>query len=592
MGGFGGRGGDWTQGGTSWTVDYPKGDRTFIRLLKRLSLIDVRSVEQPVNLDDGDDVFDWPFLIVGMPGSWDLTDAQAAKLREYLLRGGYLLCDSFFGTNEWAGFEAGLKRIFPDRPVIDLPTIIVFHRVTSVNAAGRQLPLAMGYGYERPIAMMVQFRIGGCGGRCRPRDGGDCVQQRPGCSWQLADEPQYHKKIPAWYPSGCELRCVCLSLISGAQTWAKICNLKTVNKIVAHNAKNMPFVAQRLRNTLNSAGSPLKKSLSLVKSEACHAQKRHARRQTGRVSTDLSRMVAADGIAPNLLGALENWQQLNRIAAAVHDLNAGRSADALSFDVTQAAAPLPRAPQWLDASAYQSHGDLLEKVFNMEPPAHKREIPLMYQGASDDLLGPREDVLLPSEADGIDFEAEVGVIVDDVPMGITAADATAHIKLLVLINDVSLRALAFKDIKTGFGFLQAKPSTSFSPVAVTPDELGSAWSRGQVNLPVQVYWNEREFGHPHAGAMGFSFEELIAHGARTRRLSAGTVLGSAPSPTITTVKWARAVSPSAWHREEDLGEVRTPYMKFGDRVRIDMLDAAGRSIFGAIDQRMVQKTYP
>lgn len=312
------------------------------------------------------------------------------------------------------------------------------------------------------------------------------------------------------------------------------------------------------------------------------------------VSTDLSRMVAADGIAPNLLAALEDWQQVeSKLQQLSHDLNAGRSVAALPFDVTQAAAPLPRAPQWLDASAYHSHGDLLEKVFNMEPPAHKREIPLMYQGASDDLLGPHEDVLLPSEADGMDFEAEVGVILDDVPMGITAADATAHIKLLVLINDISLRALAFKDIKTGFGFLQAKPSTSFSPVAVTPDELGSAWARGRVNLPVQVYWNEREFGHPHAGAMGFSFEELIAHAARTRRLRAGTVLGSG---TISNDNYREVGSACIAERrgieKEDLGEAKTPYMKFGDRVRIDMHDAAGHSIFGAIDQRMVQKTYP
>lgn len=309
------------------------------------------------------------------------------------------------------------------------------------------------------------------------------------------------------------------------------------------------------------------------------------------VSTDLSRMIAADGIAPNLLTALEDWARVEpRLQQLSRDLNAGRAA-AVPFDATQAAAPLPRAPQWLDASAFHSHGDLLEKVFNMVPPAHKREIPLMYQGASDDMLGANEDVPLPSEADGIDFEAEVGVILDDVPMGITAANATSHIKLVVLINDVSLRALAVQEVKTGFGFLQAKPSTSFAPVAVTPDELGAAWSNGRVNLPVQVYWNEREFGHPHASAMGFSFEELIAHAAKTRRLSAGTVLGTG---TISNDNYREVGSACIAERrgieKEDLGETKTPYMKFGDRVRIDMRDTAGRSIFGAIDQRMVQKT--
>lgn len=309
------------------------------------------------------------------------------------------------------------------------------------------------------------------------------------------------------------------------------------------------------------------------------------------VSTDLSRMIAADGIAPNLLTALEDWARVEpRLQQLSRDLNGGRAA-AVPFDVTQAAAPLPRAPQWLDASAFHSHGDLLEKVFNMVPPAHKREIPLMYQGASDDMLGAYEDVPLPSEADGIDFEAEVGVILDDVPMGITAAKATPHIKLVVLINDVSLRALAVQEVKTGFGFLQAKPSTSFAPVAVTPDELGAAWSNGRVNLPVQVYWNEQEFGHPHASAMGFSFEELIAHAAKTRRLRAGTVLGTG---TISNDNYREVGSACIAERrgieKEDLGETKTPYMKFGDRVRIDMLDAAGRSIFGAIDQRMVQKT--
>jgi fumarylacetoacetate (FAA) hydrolase len=312
------------------------------------------------------------------------------------------------------------------------------------------------------------------------------------------------------------------------------------------------------------------------------------------VSTDLTRAAGADAIAPNLITALENWPQCEpKLQQLYRDLNAGKAAGLFAFDPAQAMAPLPRAPQWLDASAFHSHGDLLEKVLGMDPPPQKREIPLMYQGASDDFLGAREDVPLPSEADGMDFEAEVGVILDDVPMGVTAADATRHIKLLCLINDVSLRTLAFRDIKTGFGFLQAKPSSSFAPVAVTPDELGSAWANGRVNLPIQVFWNEVEFGHPHGSEMGFSFEQLIAHGAHTRRLRAGTVLGSG---TVSNENYREVGSACIAERrgieKQDMGEPKTAYMKFGDRVRIDMFDANGRSIFGAIDQRMVQKTYP
>ncbi|MGC3980257.1 MAG: fumarylacetoacetate hydrolase family protein [Steroidobacteraceae bacterium] len=311
------------------------------------------------------------------------------------------------------------------------------------------------------------------------------------------------------------------------------------------------------------------------------------------VTTDLSKAVAADGIAANLITALESWSQVEpRLQQLSRDLHAGRVA-AEPFDAQQAMAPLPRAPQWLDASAFHSHGDLLEKVLGMDPPKHKREIPLMYQGASDDFLGAHEDVPLPSEADGMDFEAEVGVILDDVPMGVTAADAAQHVKLLTLINDVSLRVLAGFDIKTGFGFLQAKPSSSFGPVAVTPDELGDAWRDGRVQLPIYIHWNDKEFGHPHAGQMGFSFAQLIAHAARTRRLHAGTVLGSG---TVSNDNYREVGSACIAERrgieKEDSGAPITPYMKFGDVVRIDMFDASGKTLFGKIEQRMVQKTYP
>ncbi|MFT3904951.1 MAG: fumarylacetoacetate hydrolase family protein [Steroidobacteraceae bacterium] len=313
------------------------------------------------------------------------------------------------------------------------------------------------------------------------------------------------------------------------------------------------------------------------------------------VARDLKQAVAATGIAPTLQVAIENWDnvapQLDKLYRA---LNAGKASGAFALETQRLAAPLPRAWQWLDASAFHSHGDLLEKVFNMVPPAEKRTVPLMYQGAGDDFLGPNDDMPLPSEADGIDFEGEVTIIVDRVPMGTKAAQATQHIKLLMIANDASLRVLAGKDIKTGFGFLQAKPATSFGPVAITPDELGpEGWRDGRVQLPLQVYWNGREFGHPNCGAMGFSFEQLIEHAARTRNLAAGTVIGSG---TISNDNYREVGSACIAERRGielvDQGKPATDYMKFGDRVRIEMLDSHGQSIFGAIDHIYVQARSP
>jgi fumarylacetoacetate (FAA) hydrolase len=312
------------------------------------------------------------------------------------------------------------------------------------------------------------------------------------------------------------------------------------------------------------------------------------------VSRDLSRALIAVSAAPTLQQALENWQTAQpKLQGLYDDLSAGRAAGSFALDQTQLSSPLPRAWQWLDASAFHSHGDLLEKVFKLEPPPDKRTIPLMYQGAGDDFLGPADDVPLPSEQDGMDFEGEIGVIVDRVPMGTGVEQAMTHIKLLVLINDWSLRVLAGRDVKTGFGFLQSKPSTSFSPVAVTPDELGEAWRDGRVQLPIHVYWNGTEFGHPHCGQMGFSFGQLIAHAARTRNLSAATVIGSG---TISNNEYRSVGSACIAERRgielTDQGKPQTDYMKFGDRVRIEMLDGAGQSIFGAIEQRVVQAKLP
>jgi fumarylacetoacetate (FAA) hydrolase len=312
------------------------------------------------------------------------------------------------------------------------------------------------------------------------------------------------------------------------------------------------------------------------------------------VSRDLTRAAAAQPVVDTLQHALDDWARaeppLRELAAA---LEAGRCRDAFDLDPSRLAAPLPRAYQWLDASAFHSHGDLMEKVFGLEPSPEKYQVPLMYQGGSDDFLGPRADVPVPSENLGVDFEAEVGVVVDDVPMGVAAAGALAHVRLIVLINDVSLRALTAREMKTGFGWIQAKPSSSFAPVAVTPDELGGAWRDGRMHLAVRVDWNGQWFGSPAAGAMGFGFDRLIQHAARTRRLRAGTIIGSG---TVSNESFRDVGSACIAERRGieliDTGEAQTPFMRFGDTVRIEVLDADGRSVFGAIEQRIVRSVPP
>jgi naringenin degradation protein FdeI len=307
------------------------------------------------------------------------------------------------------------------------------------------------------------------------------------------------------------------------------------------------------------------------------------------VSRDLKKATLAELIAPTLLAALENWADCeSRLQALSEHLNSGYR-NAFDLDVRKLAAPLPRSPQWLDGSAFHSHGELMSKVFGLEEIEGRLEIPLMYQGASDDFLGSHDDMPLPREADGIDFEGEIAVVVDRVPMCTPVAEALGHVKLLMLANDASLRALAPREMKTGFGFLQAKPSTSFSPVAVTPDELGDRWRDGRVHLPVHVEWNGHTFGDPDAGQMGFGFHQLIEHGAHTRNLSAGTIIGSG---TISNYEFRRVGSACIAERRGiemvDHGKAATPYMRFGDRVRIEMFDAAGASVLGAIDQQVVE----
>ena len=318
------------------------------------------------------------------------------------------------------------------------------------------------------------------------------------------------------------------------------------------------------------------------------------------VSRDITRCADATHIARTLQAALDDW---SRIAPRLDELSQSLelgTASADRFRENDAASPLPRAYQWADGSAFVNHVELLRTARGDKLPASFWTDPLMYQGGSDAFLAPRDPILMADEAWGIDMEGEVAVVTDDVPAGVTAADAAGHIKLIMLTNDVSLRGLIRDEVAKGFGFFHSKPSSSFSPVAVTPDELGEAWHGGKVHLPYLAFLNGKPFGRPNAGRdMVFDFPTLIAHAAKTRRLGAGTIIGSG------TVSNKEDGQPA--RRIEDGGvgytciaEVRTietiksgapttPFLRFGDTVRLEMHDRKGRTIFGAIEQT-VQRT--
>jgi fumarylacetoacetate (FAA) hydrolase len=307
------------------------------------------------------------------------------------------------------------------------------------------------------------------------------------------------------------------------------------------------------------------------------------------VSRDLTQAVRAHALARTMQAALDDWENTApRLQALADELNAGTLKEAFAFDPKAVAAPLPRAYQWCDGSAFLNHGRLMEKAFNTPPMPDFETIPLMYQGGSDDFLGACADTPFVSEEDGIDFEGEYGVIVDDVPMGCTPEDAASHIKLIVQINDWSLRGFGPREMKTGFGFFQAKPASSFAPVAVTPDELGDAWRAGRVHLPLNVQWNGAWFGHPNGREMNFSFYELIAHAAKTRRLRAGTIIGSGTVSNADRSAGSACISERRVIEMLDAGASKTGFMRFGDVVRMEVRDAGGHSIFGAIEQRVVK----
>jgi len=304
------------------------------------------------------------------------------------------------------------------------------------------------------------------------------------------------------------------------------------------------------------------------------------------VSRDLKTAHVADGIAPTLQAALDDW---GFIAPQLLDLslllNEGRARRPFDFDPANCMAPLPRAYQWADGSAYVNHVELVRKARKSEMPASFWEDPLMYQGGSDDLLGPLDDIVLAHEEWGIDFEAEVAVITGDVGMGATPDQAHGQIRLIMLANDVSLRNLIPDELAKGFGFLQSKPATGFTPVAVTPDELGDAWRDGKVHLPLRSSWNGRLVGQPHAGTdMVFNFPQLVAHLAKSRNVRAGSIVGSGTVSNRDASKGYSCIAEQRCLETIADGAPSTPFMRFGDTIRIEMLDEKGKSIFGAIEQ--------
>lgn len=308
------------------------------------------------------------------------------------------------------------------------------------------------------------------------------------------------------------------------------------------------------------------------------------------VSRNLARMVRADDVAPHLLDAIERWGEVApALEARFAQLEADSLDDGLSaepFPADQALAPLPRAPQWLDGSVFANHAMLMEAALHPDQPHEPVDFPLIYQGASDDLRGPTDDIAGYDPAEGIDFEGEFGVIVDDVALGTDAATAADHVQLVVLINDVSLRAHAGREIATGFGFINAKPSTAFAPVAVTPDELGDAWRDARVHLPLRVTRNDEWFGHPNGTEMTFGFDDLIAYAAHSRRLRAGTIIGSGTVSNADRSAGSACIAERRAIEMLDAGQPSTGFLQPGERVRLEVLDADGGSVFGTIDQRV------
>lgn len=304
------------------------------------------------------------------------------------------------------------------------------------------------------------------------------------------------------------------------------------------------------------------------------------------VNRDLTQYVIAADVADTLQQAIDDWAHAApRLNALSEALNLGQCEDSMTLDYTALASPFPRAYEFVDGSAYLPHVERVRRARGAEVPDSFYEDPLMYQATSAGFLGPRDAVPVVSEDYGIDFEAEVVVVTDDVPMAVSEEDAAGHIQLVGLVNDVSLRNLIPGELAKGFGFLQSKPRSALSPVLVTPDELGDAWKDSVLHLPLRSWLNGERFGAPEAGVdMQFNFAQLVAHAAKTRPLAAGAIVGSG---TIANEDESLGASCLAERRMLEIianGKPETPFMRFGDTIRIEMLDDEGRSIFGAIEQ--------
>ena len=307
------------------------------------------------------------------------------------------------------------------------------------------------------------------------------------------------------------------------------------------------------------------------------------------VSRDLTRAADVSHIAKTMQLALENWDAVLADLTAVYDkLNDNAVSGAFTFNPQEAMAPLPRCHQFIDASAFLNHGNIMEKAFDLDVKKDPN-IPILIQRQSDDFMGPHEDYAFPSEEDNADFEGEFAVITGDIPMGASASEALDKVRLITILNDMSMRKHLFRELQMGFGFILAKPATVFAPVAVTPDELGDAWKDGRVHLNMEVSRNGEWFGHPNGGEMDFSFGQILQHITYNRNIKAGMILGSG---TVSSKDWKETGSACLAERRAldilEYGEVKTDFLKYGESLSFDVKDHLGQSVFGKIDHIMVK----
>ncbi|MGB0592575.1 MAG: fumarylacetoacetate hydrolase family protein [Myxococcota bacterium] len=309
------------------------------------------------------------------------------------------------------------------------------------------------------------------------------------------------------------------------------------------------------------------------------------------VSSDNTRAVVAGSVAPTLQSLMDDWStKAPEIAAIYRALSAGERDDAFDVDADTLHSPFPRAYAWIDGSAYINHIVLVRKARGAEPPATLRTDPLVYQGGSDTFLGPRDDIPLADTSWGCDFESEIAVVMDDTPQGVTPDQVEHYVRLVMLCNDVSLRNLIPGELAKGFGFFTSKPSSAFSPFAISPDELGDAWQGGRLHLPLITHLNGEKYGDPDAGPeMHFSFHEIVAHVCKTRSLSAGTIVGSGTISNVDRSRGSSCLAEKRMIEKIDTGEFTTPFLAHGDSVAIEMFNAAGESLFGRIAQTVVPK---